>query len=116
MKWKSLTSADALGVFSAGMCMIHCLVFPLFTLLPLEKTHNFWVDAILGGLSIGLAIKAMKKTNLVSVRLLFLVSILLLVFGLVIEGITLQHAQGLFWGGGGLIIAHCIHFKTHKHE
>ncbi|MCZ8145919.1 MerC family mercury resistance protein [Flavobacterium sp.] len=116
MNWKSLTSTDAFGVYSAGLCMIHCLVFPLITLLPLENTHNFWVDAILGGSSIGLAIKAMKKSTLVSVRLLFLVSILLLLFGLILEGITLHHAQGLLWGGGGLIIAHSIHFKTHKHE
>jgi len=35
---------DILGISSATVCLVHCLVVPLLTILPFGLSHNPFVD------------------------------------------------------------------------
>ena len=44
MQLKSSSILDIFGISSATVCLAHCLIFPLLSILPFGFTHNHWID------------------------------------------------------------------------
>lgn len=115
MKKTTPFSMDILGITSAGLCLIHCLIFPLLTILPLGLSHNPYVDSIFGLIGLFAVLKIIKSTNF-AVALLLLVSVTLIIISVLVEIFLDYHSNLLFIGGIGMIIGHVLNYKIHKNK
>ncbi|MEZ0131261.1 hypothetical protein AB9T88_16415 [Flavobacterium sp. LBUM151] len=64
MKKIATSFYDILGISSATVCLVHCLVFPLITILPLGLIHNPFIDlffAVIGSIAVFKIIKKIQS-------------------------------------------------------
>ena len=115
MKKTSTSFYDILGISSATICLVHCLVFPLLTILPLGLSHNPFIDlffAVIGSIAV---FKIIKKSNLL-VAMLLIISMSLIWISVLSEIILDLHLDLIFVGGIGMIIGHLLNYKLHRTE
>lgn len=113
MKTKTTFNWDFLGISSATICLVHCLVFPILTIIPLGINHNPIIDLLFASLGFFAVIKIVKKATLLVSSILVL-SITLIFISIVIEIILDVHTYLIFIGGMGMIIGHFINYLSHK--
>jgi hypothetical protein len=107
------SSMDLLGISSAGLCLIHCLILPLLTILPFGVSHNSYIDLLFA--LIGLwAILRLIKTATFGVIIIFLLSITLILLSVLIEIFLDFHTNLLIIGGIGMLLGHLLNYKNHK--
>ena len=115
MKKTTRFSMDILGITSAGLCLIHCLFFPLLMLLPLQVSHNPLIDLLFGLIGLFATLKIIKKASL-GVTLLFIASITLMILSVLIEFFLDYHSNLILIGGIGMIIGHLFNYNKHKNK
>ena len=115
MRIKSKQFHDVLGISSATLCLIHCLLFPLITILPIGSTHNHWIDLVLAGIGIFAIIGILKSKTLKAIKFILLLSMGLILGSILYTLITHQHTTLLYFGGIGMIVGHLLNFRYHKH-
>lgn len=104
---------DILGISSATLCLIHCLIFPLLTILPLGLSHNPIVDLIFASIGSFAILKITKKSTLL-VSSILIVSMSLIWISILTDLILEIHLDLLYVGGVGMIIGHLINYKLHR--
>lgn len=106
---------DAVGVSAAVLCLIHCMVFPLLMVIPFGLSHNPYID--LAFLFIGAVVVWRITRQIKSIRLkgLFWFSIILISISVFADLIFEVHLPLIYIGAAGLILAHIINFRNHKH-
>jgi hypothetical protein len=115
MKKIATSFYDILGISSATVCLVHCLVFPLLTILPLGVSHNPFIDlffAVIGSIAV---FKIIKKSNLL-VAMLLIISMSLIWISVLSEIILDLHLDLIFVGGIGMIIGHLLNYKLHRNR
>ncbi|MCD0474236.1 MerC domain-containing protein [Flavobacterium sp. EDS] len=115
MKTKTTFNWDFLGISSATICLVHCLVFPILTILPLGITHNPTIDLLFASIGFFAVIKIVKKATLLVSSILVL-SITLIFISIIIEIILDVHTYLIFIGGIGMIVGHFINYLGHKKQ
>ncbi|MCC9072296.1 MerC family mercury resistance protein [Flavobacterium sp. F-65] len=115
MKTKTTFNWDILGISSATICLVHCLLFPILTIIPLGITHNPIIDLLFASIGFFAIIKIAKKATLLVSSILIL-SITLIYTSILIEIILDVHTYLIFIGGIGMIIGHFINYLEHKKE
>ncbi|KAF2509077.1 MerC domain-containing protein [Flavobacterium foetidum] len=112
---KKLTTPfyDILGVSSAAICLVHCLIFPLLTILPLGLSHNPFIDLIFASIGLFAIFKITKKST-VLVSSLLIVSITLVMVSILSEIFFDEHNDLIYFGGIGMIAGHLLNYKLHK--
>jgi len=115
MKNSTTKKFDVLGISSAVLCLIHCLVFPLITLLPMSLSHNHWIDLFFAGIGIYAVAKITKNSHSKIVNLLLWCSILLISGCVLMTLIFHHHSKLIYVGAAGLIIGHLLNFRKHQH-
>ncbi|WP_306352623.1 MerC domain-containing protein [Flavobacterium sp. '19STA2R22 D10 B1'] len=116
MKKNNSSSYDILGISSATLCLIHCLAFPLLTIIPLGISHNPWIDFTFATIGLFAVVKITKKTDSKWTIGVLWLSIALIYCSVILEIILHHHSNLIYLGGAGLIIGHIINFKNHRHE
>lgn len=106
---------DAIGISAAVLCLIHCIIFPLLMIIPLGISHNPYID--LAFLVIGAVVVYRVTKNMTNLwlKLMFCVSILMISISVVTDLLFEIHTPLIYIGAAGLIIAHIVNFKNHKH-
>nr|WP_294786137.1 MerC domain-containing protein [uncultured Flavobacterium sp.] len=104
---------DILGISSATLCLVHCLIFPLITILPLGLSHNPIVDLIFASIGSFAILKITKKSSLL-VSSILIVSMSLIWISILTDLILEIHLDLLYVGGIGMIIGHLINYKLHR--
>lgn len=113
MKKTATPFYDILGISSATICLVHCLLFPLLTILPLGISHNPYVDLFFALMGLFAVLKIIKKsTRLVSGILI--ISMVLIWISIWSEILFDIHLNFIFIGGIGMIIGHFLNYKSHK--
>lgn len=114
MKITKNKSFDVLGISSAGICLIHCLIFPLLTVIPLGLSHNHYIDLIFA--LIGLfAISRIKNLNEhKTIKYILWTSISLILLSVLLDILFHFHSPFIYFGAIGLIIGHLMNYKKHK--
>ena len=114
---KNITSSfyDVLGISSATICLVHCLIFPLFTILPLGLSHNPIIDIFFALIGLFAIFKITKKSSLF-VSCILIVSMGLIWVSILSEIFLEIHLDLIYYGGIGMIIGHLINFKLHKKQ
>jgi hypothetical protein len=52
---------DILGISSKSLCLIHCLLLPLLTVLPIGLTHNPYIDLLFACVGLYAVINSIKN-------------------------------------------------------
>ncbi|WP_412850682.1 MerC domain-containing protein [Chryseobacterium sp. PMSZPI] len=107
---------DVVGISAAVLCLIHCVIFPILLIIPLGVSHNPYID--LSFLIVG-AVVVFRTTRHIKgrwLKLLFWISIVLISISVIVDLIFDVHLPLIYAGTAGLIIAHSINFKNHKHS
>ena len=113
MKTKTTFNWDILGISSATICLVHCLVLPILTIVPLGITYNPIIDLLFASIGFFAVIKIVKKATLL-VSSILLLSITLIFISIIIEIILDVHTVLIFIGGIGMIIGHILNYLIHK--
>jgi len=104
---------DILGISSATICLVHCLIFPLLTILPLGLNHNPMVDLVFASIGLFAILKITKKSSLL-VSSILIVSMSLIWMSILSEIFLEIHLDLIYFGGTGMIIGHLINYRLHR--
>lgn len=115
MKKNTTSFYDILGVSSATICLVHCLLFPLLTVLPLGLNHNPIIDLLFASIGVFAILKIIKKTSLL-VSSILVVSISLIWISILSELLFEIHIDLIYFGGFGMIVGHLLNYKLHKQQ
>lgn len=112
---KKITTSfyDIIGISSATVCLVHCLIFPLLTILPLGLSHNPIIDLLFASIGLFAILKIIKKSSLL-VSSILIVSMSLIWMSILSEILFEIHLDLIYFGGMGMIIGHLINYKLHK--
>jgi len=113
MKKTTTPFYDILGISSATVCLVHCLVFPLLTILPLGLSHNPFIDLIFAMVGLFAIFKIIKKSDLL-VSAILIISMILIWISVLADLFLEIHLNLIFIGGLGMIIGHFLNYKSHK--
>ena len=115
MKKQITHTLDYIGISSATLCLIHCLVCPLISIIPLGFSHNHWVDLIFASIGLYAVVKILKTNTNFYIKLILLVSIASIFLSVLVPILFHYHSNLLYLGGFGMIVGHVLNFKQHKH-
>lgn len=115
MKKTTTPFYDILGISSATICLVHCLIFPLLTMLPLGLTHNPIIDLLFASIGLFAIFKIMKNSSLL-VSTILVVSMGLIWISILSELLFEIHVDLIYFGGIGMIIGHLVNYKLHKKQ
>jgi hypothetical protein len=113
MKKSTTPFYDILGISSATICLVHCLVFPLLTILPLGLSHNPFIDLIFAAMGLFAIFKIINKSSLL-ISTILVISMALIWISVLSELFLEIHLDLIFIGGIGMIIGHFLNYKNHK--
>lgn len=111
MRLKPTSVLDILGISSATICMAHCLIFPLLTIIPLGLLHNQWIDIAFACIGMFVVSKIILSNTLIKVKIILGISIILIVIGVILELLINVDYYLILIGGCGMIIGHILNFK-----
>lgn len=115
MKKISTSFYDILGISSATICLVHCLIFPLLTILPLGLSHNPFIDLLFASIGLFAILKIIKKSSLL-VSSILVVSMALIWISVLTELLLDIHLDLIYFGGIGMIIGHLINYQLHRNQ
>jgi len=115
MKKTTTSFYDILGISSATICLVHCLIFPLLTILPLGLSHNPVIDLVFASIGLFAILKITKKSSLL-VSSILIVSMSLIWISILSELFLEIHLDLIYFGGTGIIIGHLINYKLHRKQ
>ncbi|WP_149205905.1 MerC domain-containing protein [Flavobacterium johnsoniae] len=115
MKKTTSSFYDILGISSASICLIHCLIFPILTILPLGISHNPIIDLVFASIGLFAILKITKKTNLL-VSSILIVSMCLIWISILTDIFLEIHLDLIYFGGIGMITGHLINYKFHRKQ
>ncbi|WDF59678.1 MerC domain-containing protein [Flavobacterium sp. KACC 22758] len=115
MKKTTSSFYDILGISSASICLIHCLIFPILTILPLGISHNPIIDLVFASIGLFAILKITKKSNLL-VSSILIVSMCLIWISILTDIFLEIHLDLIYFGGIGMITGHLINYKLHRKQ
>ncbi|WP_166921343.1 MerC domain-containing protein [Flavobacterium poyangense] len=113
MKKTTTSIYDILGISSATVCLVHCLIFPLLAIMPLGLSHDPFIDLVFVVIGLYAVLKIIKKTSLL-VSAILIVSLTLIWINVLTEIFLEIHLNVIFIGGVGMIIGHFLNYRAHK--
>jgi hypothetical protein len=114
MKKQSIIVLDILGISSASLCLLHCLVFPILSIIPFGFSDTHWVDIFFACIGMFVVSKVMMDKTPKKVKLILATSIIVIIIGVVLEIIWKINSQMVLIGGVGMIIGHLLNYKSHS--
>lgn len=112
---KSIVFLDILGISSASLCLVHCLVFPILSIIPLKFSDNHWIDVFFACIGMFVVSKIIRNNTSKLVKTILFLAILIIITGVVIELLCATNTPLVIIGGLGMIVGHVLNFNTHKH-
>ncbi|WP_444660239.1 MerC domain-containing protein [Flavobacterium columnare] len=114
MKKQSIVVLDILGISSASLCLLHCLVFPILSIIPFGFSDNHWIDIFFACIGMFVVSKIVMSKTSKKVKLLLAASITVIITGVVLETLWKIDTLLILIGGIGMIIGHFLNFKQHS--
>ncbi|MEZ7515422.1 MerC family mercury resistance protein [Flavobacterium frigidarium] len=113
MKKQSTIVFDLLGISSATLCLVHCLIFPLLTILPLGFASNHYIDLFFTAVSLCIVLKIVFSSSPLLVKVILSCSVSTVVVAVILESYFSIDSPLILIGGIGMIIGHLINYKSH---
>lgn len=115
MKKQLSHSLDFLGISSATLCLIHCMVFPLISIIPIGISHNHWIDLLFALFGLYAVVKILKTNTPMYIKLILSLSMAIIIGSVFVTIVFHHHSWVLYLGGFGMIVGHLLNFRFHKH-
>jgi len=115
MKITKTKYLDLLGLSSATLCLIHCLVFPIITIIPIGIIHNHWIDLFFALLGLYAIIQIIKTKSPNYIKIVLSIAMGIIIGSIVYSIVTHNHTNWLYVGGIGMVVGHTLNFNHHKH-
>ncbi|WP_395058956.1 MerC domain-containing protein [Flavobacterium sp.] len=116
MKLKPTSILDILGISSATICLAHCLIFPLLTILPIGFIQNYWLVVAFACIGMFIVSKIILSNTTKKIKIILGFSILLVIIGVILEIILNNDLCLILIGGIGMITEHLLNFNNQKHH
>jgi asparagine N-glycosylation enzyme membrane subunit Stt3 len=116
MRKQSIAILDILGISSASLCLAHCFLFPILSVIPFGLSHNHWVDVFFVCIGMFVVSKILHSEASKKVKIILTVSLSIVLVGVVLEIVWQIDTAMVLIGGLGMIIGHFLNFKHHKSE
>jgi len=116
MKNNMTKAYDILGVSSATLCLVHCIVFPLLTIIPFGFSDNVFIDSIFACVGMFVVSKVLMSNATKTVKYILGTSILVLIASVLLEVILGWHSGLILVGGLGMLLGHLLNFKNSDHH
>ena len=113
MKKSTIKTYDILGISSATLCLIHCIIFPILTIVPFGFSDNIFIDSLFACVGMFVVSKVLISDSSRKVKYILGISIGIIMVNVVLEILFKIHLGLLFVGGIGMIIGHYLNFKNH---
>lgn len=113
---KKTVTYDILGISSALLCLIHCLIFPLFVLIPFSFSDDYIIDTFFACIGMFVVSKILMSNTSKTIKFILGISILFVIVSVVVEILYKTHSDLIFVGGIGMIIGHFLNFIAHKNH
>lgn len=113
MKKQSIVILDILGISSAGLCLVHCLIFPILSIIPLGFSETHWIDIFFVCIGMFVVSKIVMSKTSKKVKIILATSITIVIIGVVLEIIWKINSKMILMGGVGMIIGHSLNYKRH---
>jgi hypothetical protein len=114
MKKKSIAILDILGISAASLCLAHCLLFPILTVIPLGFAENHWIDVFFVCIGMFVVSKILHSEASKKVKIILTVSLAIVLGGVVLEVVWQIDTAMVLIGGIGMIIGHILNYKVHS--
>ena len=114
MKNRTNKSYDILGISSATLCLIHCMIFPLLTIVPFGFSDNIFIDSLFACIGMFVVSKVLISNASKKVKYILGISIAIILVSVVLEMLFNLNIGLLFLGGFGMIVGHYLNFKNHN--
>jgi hypothetical protein len=116
MKSKPISITDILGISSATLCLVHCLVFPVITFFSMSFSHAGWINTSFATISFLLFLKVLMGQTQKYIKWILGFSIALVIAGVVLELVFNRESVISVLGGFGMIIGHALNYRSHSHK
>jgi hypothetical protein len=116
MKKKSIAILDILGISAASLCLAHCLLFPILSVIPLGFSENHWIDVFFVCIGMFVVSKILLSNSSPIAKSILTASITIATVGVVLEIVLKIDTTLVLIGGIGMIIGHILNFKHHKNQ
>jgi hypothetical protein len=115
-KMKNTTTKpyDILGISSATLCLSHCIVFPILTIVPFGLCDSTFIDSLFASIGMFVVSKVLMSNATTTVKYILGISILTIILSVVLDLIFHLHTELILIGGLGMIVGHILNFKNHK--
>lgn len=108
-------SYDILGVTSASLCLLHCIIFPILTIIPFGFSDNIFIDSLFAGIGMFVVSKILMSNASKTVKYILGISIGIIILNVVLE-MVFNICLGLISVGGiGMIVGHFLNFRSHSY-
>lgn len=114
MKKRTTVPYDILGISSATLCLIHCAIFPILTIIPISFSDNIWIDTLFACIGLFAVSNILISNASIKVKYILGVSLLIILVSMLLEMIINLHIGLIFIGGIGMIAGHYLNYKNHK--
>ena len=114
MKHVSTKSYDILGISSATLCLVHCIVFPLLTIVPFGFSDSVFIDSLFACIGLFVVSKVILSNATRTVKYILALSIVTIIVSVLLDLIFHIHTELILVGGLGMIIGHVLNFNNHK--
>lgn len=115
MKNTTNKAYDILGISSASLCLLHCIIFPILTIIPFGFSDNIFIDSLFACIGMFVVSKILMSNASKIVKYILGISISIIVINVVTEMVFNINLKLLFVGGIGMILGHYLNFKNHKY-
>lgn len=107
---------DLIGVYTAFLCLVHCIMAPILFILPLGISHNPLLDSFF--LLVGLfpVYKVLRSTSPIGLKISLVVSFVLIAISILLESLYYHESILIVIGTSGVITCHLINYNYKKHE
>ena len=116
MNYRTQKLYDFLGISSGTLCLVHCLLVPVLSILPISFFDSVWIDLLFCCLGMFAVSKVVLYSNSKTVKIILLSSISFVMLSVMLEIALGIHFEGILLGGIGLVLGHYINYKKHKHS
>ncbi|HEX8575440.1 MAG TPA: MerC domain-containing protein [Flavobacterium sp.] len=115
MKKTDTTSYDILGISTATICLAHCIIFPLITIIPFGLDENIWVDVVFACIATCIVTKIVLGNNQKLVKIILGTSVLIVWTSIILDLVYHFHSNIIIAGSVGMITGHILNYKSHQH-
>ncbi|WPP52080.1 MerC domain-containing protein [Catalinimonas niigatensis] len=114
------SKADTIGIFSSVLCLVHCLLVPLFIFGGLLNeewgAHAQWVDYLFILLAIGAVFFASRQSDMYALKVFMWITVSWFSISILLHDVFETALYSSMVASIALVVLHSINFRRHQQQ